>query len=70
MFFVRKITLPDDEYTGEPITDMTSQIRCSAKFEIVSRHVYMDQEKLFDEKKPGDQKSLDTVPITFFKTGL
>jgi hypothetical protein len=52
MIFVRKITLPDDEYTGEPITDMKNFTNTVfGEIEIVSRHVYMDQEKLFDEKK-------------------
>jgi hypothetical protein len=39
----------------------------SDKFEIVAKHAYWDQEKLFD-RKAGGEKSHDTVPLRQFKT--
>ncbi len=53
VFIARDSKLPGDEYLNE----------YSKKFEIVSGLAYLNQEKLFDEKKNGDEKSGDTVPF-------
>ncbi len=63
-----KIVLPNDsdQLPGVFITVSQLQIRITPwvlkKIEIVFGCAFFDQEKLFDKKKTGDEKSSDTVP--------
>jgi hypothetical protein len=51
--------LPGGEYPGESIMNTSNSLTIKKKFEILSRHVYWDKEKLLDGKKQS-KKSCDT----------
>jgi hypothetical protein len=51
------------EYTEESITNSNNTANIQKKFELLSMHVYRDQEKMFDEKNKRDKKNCVTDPL-------